>query len=333
MSPKTHNRIEWIDLLRGAAMVLVVFGHALIGVTTSLETTRISRFLIIVVYSLHMPVLFVLAGCLSHRLMTRPIARFAVHVLYRIVWPYLLWGSLLLGLHYVMSQHTNTVIESYQPLSILWKPPAVMWFLFTLAIAVLLRRCLNSVSGIIVMAVGFGCVGMDIFLDGPIQNMRFIGLYLLASTILFDSRRDRPKAIWVGLSLIYMIFLLALAWQDASQEISGYPASMPLYLPALFASPCLAISLAQWLQGKAVGARTKGLLMTIGRHSMAVFVLHVFFTAGARMILLQLGMTDIWVVTACATGLGLLAPLALALWVSRLRLGRVLASGLGWQPG
>ena len=51
-----------LDVLRGLAMALVVLGHALVGVQGALGDHPVSRFLIVLIYTTHMPVFFLLAG-------------------------------------------------------------------------------------------------------------------------------------------------------------------------------------------------------------------------------------------------------------------------------
>lgn len=331
MSYDAKDRLVWVDILRGFAMVLVVFGHALIGVTSSLDETRLSRFLILLIYSVHMPVLFALAGGLSQRLMTRPLAAFLHELLRRIVWPYLLWGSLLLAVHFIMSAHTNTAVSVYRPLSILWAPPAVMWFLYVLFIAALMRRALNNARSVVTFTVAGICIFLPYVWDFPISNLRYVGVYLMASVlwpVCLGSNGWCVRSPMIIAALVVMFSgIVVLAWFDSAKAISGYPASAWTYLPALMVCPILAGITAQSLPTNLHQGQLAHLLSCISRHSMAVFVLHIFFTAGARILALNFGLTDLWVVTVLATVAGLIGPLWAAHLASKWRLGRV----LGWQ--
>ncbi|MDD5704295.1 MAG: acyltransferase [Kiritimatiellae bacterium] len=63
--PQSSSRLLWIDVLKGFGIYLVVVGHSLVGAG---EATRpIFNY----IYSLHMPLLFVLAGCAAFISMQR----------------------------------------------------------------------------------------------------------------------------------------------------------------------------------------------------------------------------------------------------------------------
>lgn len=308
-------------------MALVVFGHGLIGVTTSLETSHTSRFCILLLYCLHMPTLFALAGFLSRGLITRLRAQFIKQVLHRIVWPYFLWSSLLLFLHFKMSAHTNVAVEVFRPWTILWNPPAVMWFLYVLFVAILARRLLLHASNGVVAGTGILIVLLAYSIDLPVMHVRFIGVFLVASAIAPSQLTVLRRPHVVAACLLIMGVLIWIAWQEAAGPLVGYPAARPPYLPALVAGPVLVFVLGAGLSKIGMQNPAKRLLQAIGRHSMAVFVLHIFFTAGARMVLLRLDFTDIWFITGVASLFGLAGPLALTLLINRFHVG----AALGWQ--
>lgn len=327
MSNLGKPRHAWIDIARGIAMLLVVLGHALIGAATSLDSTRISRFCILLIYCVHMPVLFALSGVLSQTLMTRPIAQFAGHMMQRLLWPYLLWGSLLLALHFSMSDYTNTAIADYQPLSILWHPPAVMWFLYVLMISVVLRRILALALKPYVIAIGLLFFAAPHVLDTLPPNLRFVGLYLMASTVPAAKLSALRRLDILMVCLALAALLIWAAWQQSVHELVGYPASSLRYLPALLVSPVLVYLFSMKISQPTPPSHGALFLTLLGRHSMAVFTLHIFCTAGGRIVLLHAGVSNLWIVTWVAAVLGLVGPLALAVLASRLRLGPV----LGWQ--
>lgn len=308
-------------------MLLVVFGHALIGASTNFESTQLSRFLLIVVYGVHMPVLFVLTGGMCGRLIVQPLPSFTRHMLSRIVWPYLLWSNLLLATHFMLSEYTNRALATYAPWRILWNPPAVMWFLYVLLIALLIRRALGSAPRRIVVIAGGLFLIFPYIYEPPVPNFRFVGLFLLASTISLTDLRQVQFRYVVWICAAVAAIMIYFAWFEAREEINGYPADQFRYLPAMLISPVLIFASAKALTLKRPKSSILALLRMIGRHSMAVFVLHILFTAGTRIVLVALGADSLWFVTLTATCLGLAGPLALALLARNLRI----SSALGWQ--
>lgn len=326
MTDRAKKREDWIDLSRGFAMVLVVFGHALIGVTNSAETTQLSRFLILLIYCIHMPVLFALAGLMSHSLISRPTDQFLKQTLTRVVWPYMLWSCVLLLMHFLMSGHTNSVVATFEPWSILWRPPAVMWFLYVLFCAILLRRLVYQ-HRLLSITLGVLCLCAPYIVESRFEHIRFVGLFLLASEVspkgleLFRERRVWFSAVGV------MSVLVWIAWQKSSAAFTGYPGASWQFLSAMIASPICVFVGAICVTERSKTNAILQLLSNFGRYSMAIFVLHIFFTAGTRIVLAQFGFTDVWGVTIMATLTGLLIPLLIAQMVATWRIRPF----LGWQ--
>ena len=59
-----QDRVEWMDVLKGLAIVLVVLGHI------SYKCPHLKEF----IYSFHMPLFFTLAGCAAHLSMQRSVS-------------------------------------------------------------------------------------------------------------------------------------------------------------------------------------------------------------------------------------------------------------------
>lgn len=303
-----------LDAARGAAMALVVLGHALIGVMAAGAETRALRALLITLYAAHIPLFFILAGVLARGGAARPWGALAGRLARRLGWPYLLWGLLLYSAHFLMSGYTNTALAAYAPWRILWQPPAVMWFLPVLALGLVLVRALAPAGRVALVAVGAAVLLAPYLWPALPQGLRFAGLVPLGAAL------GLPAPGRAGLALLaaaVMAGTAALAWAQAAAPLAGYPAFAPAYLPALVAGPVLLA----WLAGQ------NRLLAAIGRHSMAVFCCHVLITAGTRIGLAQAGLGDPALAVALGTGLGLALPVLAARWAG----ARGWDGALGWR--
>lgn len=77
-----QDRVEWMDVLKGLAIVLVVLGHI------SYKCPHLKEF----IYSFHMPLFFTLAGCAAHLSMQRSsIGQFIRKRMIGIMVPYVVW--------------------------------------------------------------------------------------------------------------------------------------------------------------------------------------------------------------------------------------------------
>lgn len=321
-------RDRTIDVARGVAMLLVVFGHALVGVVNAGEQTAAYRFTLIMIYSTHMSLFFMISGLLSQSFADRSWANASINMLRQIVWPYLLWSFILLTAHHVMSGYTNSPLETYNPISILWNPPAVMWFLYVLFVALLIRKALAWSPDLALGAVG-ACIILASYVIGLPQELRFVGVVLIAAAVGRDRYSAALSAPIVGLSAVIMGITAIVAWRDAvawsAAPAPAYPAFQAIYIPALVAGPILvmrACALITTLGGWLIEA-----LIYVGRRTMPIFVTHILITAGSRIALTMAGVENTVLVIFTGTTLGIALPLVAAYIADRLHLSRL----LGWR--
>ncbi|MEE2946642.1 MAG: acyltransferase family protein [Pseudomonadota bacterium] len=314
-----RKRDASVDVARGIAMVLVVFGHALIGVGAVEGEPRFGRFLLVLIYSSHMPLFFVISGVLSRESAHLTASELLPRLIRRILWPYILWGVTILAVHYSMSGYTNTRVESFRPWSILWKPPAVMWFLYVLFFAQVFAWIVSRLPYFWRVAAGLIFLIGPYFMPDAFLNARFIGLFLLARFLHCELDCRKVQRLWVLAALIVFILSGPLIWTRASDPLSGYPAGTLEFIPMLFAGPVLIFALAQRFAVMSV-------LETIGRNSMAIFVTHIFFTAGTRMVLTAHGVDSQALLVVTCAAVGVVGPLALAHAAAAIRISPL----LGW---
>ena len=93
-----RSRADWIDVVRGTAVILVILVHALqrTELFTGHEFAGLET-LTIVVTPLRLPAMFLLSGLFVTRSLAKGIRPYAAGKLRRIAWPYLLWSVLLIA--------------------------------------------------------------------------------------------------------------------------------------------------------------------------------------------------------------------------------------------
>ncbi len=318
-----RTRDAALDAARGIAMIMVVFGHALDGAQSAGHASDVTRFLLILVYTTHIPLFLIVSGVLSEALCARPWRAF-LHLLgLRVVWPYLLWSFTLLTLQYGMGNYTNGVLQNYRPLSILWDAPGVLWYLYVLCIALILHKLLMPAPRQMVFILGLACLIAPYSLDDWPTKSRFIGIFLIGSA--FGPRLFRialhPRTILAASCIV--VATIWIAFSRADDPIAGYPAYQAVFIPAIFAGPVLVYAFSQ----RFVPSGGDTLLNLIGRNTMAIFVTHILFTAGTRIVMVHLGVTDWTLIIATATCAGIAMPLMAAVMARRWGFSKV----LGWQ--
>jgi fucose 4-O-acetylase-like acetyltransferase len=322
--PAARPRNAALDVARGIGIVLVVWGHAIIGVQGALGSTPPGRFALSAIYAVHMPLFFFLSGLLSRSATAEPARDFVLRMTTRILYPYLLWGTVILVLHHAMSDVTNTRVDSLDLRTLLHRPPAVLWFLYVLFACFLLARTLRALRPAPRLTLGGALCVAGCLLDAwLLPHLRFVGIFVIA-TALDPSRLpalvgDRRLLALASLGLASG---LAFALADAAVPLQGYPAAGLRYLPAAAGGVVLVLAASLHLP-----ARSGRPLEYLGTRTMPIFVTHILIAAAVRILLVRAGWTDAALVVAVATPIALALP-ALAFDQAE-RLG--LARALGWR--
>ncbi|MET4003001.1 peptidoglycan/LPS O-acetylase OafA/YrhL [Arthrobacter sp. UYCu511] len=120
--PQAGTRLQWMDTLRGLAILLVLIWHApaipaLFGYEMPLWLEAVNNFFL----PLRMPTLMFLSGLLLTRSMGKGLKIYYVGKFKALLWPYLLWA----GLHMVLYGHG---LELSSPRA--WIATGYLWFLF-----------------------------------------------------------------------------------------------------------------------------------------------------------------------------------------------------------
>ena len=255
------------------------------------------------------------------------------------VWLYLLWTLIQGFTRVAASSVSNTAITVGDVLRI-WVPEGQLWFLPWLiavtVVAVVTRPWRGGVAGRVVLAaagvlavVVWGFEPMYAFTHGWALLLPFlIGCVMTQPRHASLARRLVPVAgaavlgtgiwLWIGLAT------------DATPPTSGGDvrtvATIALGMLGCSAGTVAILAWAVVLSRSPAG----GVLSAIGRRSLEIFLAHIVVTAGTRIALVRLDVTDVWVHVIAGTVLGLLVPIGLA--VAAERLGWTWLFGLPRRP-
>lgn len=321
-----RDRIEWIDAARGLGMVLVVIGHALGGLIDSpLGQGQLTfRQVFFAIYTFHMPLFFLLTGLHVERRVAAGPVRFARHLLPTIVWPYFLWSFLQVSIIATLGSLVNRPADNYlhSVVALPWHTQGQFWFLHTLffvhVIAIALLRRMGR-EGIVLIGLAAKAVAM--LLPVP-PEVRFITINLLWYAIgiglgreglerLVVQRRPIVRAVLIpGLAALligFTLIRLPLFGADlplgtaASPEIANL-AWRPPAMAAAIAGALAVIGLAS------LQTPLRAMLAWVGRITMPIFLMHVLFIAGTRIVLMKLGLALPLPILVLAIAAGLIGP-------------------------
>ena len=324
-------RVEWVDAAKGIGIVLVVFGHAVGGMVAAglfgADSAWADAYYL--VYTFHMPMFLVLAGLFVRERVARDGAGFVRSALVRIAWPYLLWSTVQLLVIAALGGlvNTPTAFDPWRLASVLWEPPSQFWFLQALLVLHLASRWVLprwGVGPLLLVTLAARLVVDWVELPLLAEMLARFGMFY-ALGVAGGARMRHTLAHWPSQRLVALAASAAVVWAIAASApmLAGLSHWSLAAVPAALAGSAAVIA-ASALPGVAQA----GLWVQLGRASMAIYLLHVLFVAGTRIVLTRLvGIDDtvLILLLACAAGIG--GPLLVRALV--LRAGATRALGLG----
>ncbi len=289
-----HQRIVLLDVAKGTGILLVILGHCSGGLHAAgiVEETSIAWFAFYLIYSFHMPFFFFLSGSLVEpRILSRPL-HFLRSSVTGIAYPYYLWGAVQLAvLSLASSVVTNPVSQplTEQLVSMLWAPPGPFWFLYALFFLHVIAFLTISIGGRVLFLFAFALIYAVSSAFPPVAGL--ISSYVSGTDILFyvlgvsvggllvgwRGNLDQPYAC----ALIAIIVFVAVVWVGWNTGISVDTYTVTA-LPAAFAGTG-----AMLLLCRLDALRENRWLAYLGRRILPIYVLHVMFVAGARIVLVK----------------------------------------------
>ncbi len=331
-TPAQRVRADWVDVAKGLGIVLVVAGHAIDGLLGAGLADRQGAWgqAFWLIYSFHMPLFFVLAGLFVQPRVSRDRRAFAQDIALRIVWPYLLWSVLQLAVIDAMGGWVNrpAELDGWRVLALLWEPTSQFWFLQALLLLHVTSALLLPAIGaqrLLLLFVVLRLVGeiveLPVMLALPCRFGLFYALGVLWGPALVRRLAMTPSSS----SSLALGAALALGWLAAAGAAYAVGAGYwsLLALPAALAGGAALVVLAAAARGPLAAT-----LAALGQASMAIFVLHVLFVAGARIALHRLaGIDAAWLLAALAIAAGIAGPLLLRRLAVRAGCARALGLG------
>jgi uncharacterized membrane protein YcfT len=308
------DRIGWVDIFRGLAIILVVFGHCGRGLDHSGLMHFKDGFMDRWIYAFHMPAFFFAAGMFAGRsLILRGIGRFFVNKVGTVLYPYVLWSVIyILAIKYLPGANTHYQSDMWGEIA--YRPVGNYWFLYVLFLIQVAFLCVRPLR------------------TGPLMfYILCIAAWALESANTLES--TFPHATWWPLHNIlkYSIYFAA---GDALMTLTERPATWPrdsgLFSLVFFTGLTILIGLGHngedglwdfflaaagiqglWEMSVALDQHGVRWLRYLGRRSLEIFVAHNLATVAARVVLLKCGITSPAMHLIYGTAAGIIGPLLL----------------------
>lgn len=317
MTVREHS----IDIAKGIAILAIVLGHVLRGLSASGIIDGSSTLFVQadrVLYMGHLVVFAFLSGLfVSGGVGKRGAMGYLRPRLALFLYLYVLWQVLQVGVKFATGTLVNSPVNLSDMLR-LWRPEGQLWylpFLILVTICAVLakpwQRPWALVPAAIISVAAWGFDGATVGTQGLALLLPFfVGATLGARRLLSFTQAVRPVVLVSVLMGSVASFVMILTMTPAipptvNDERTattigwGIIASAVVLMAALSAARILAL-LANF-----------GWLAFIGQRSMEIFLAHIIAASGTRIVLGMAGVEDVAVHIVVGTLAGVLLPLAL----------------------
>lgn len=304
------ERMQWVDYLRGIAILMVVYRHALIGIErVGIKVPELLMDANMVFYSFRMPLFFILSGLFINSSLGKRTLRLLVRQKFEyLLYPYLIWSLIQVSLQVALSDFTNTNRSLLDYTYILYQPRYLdqFWYLpalfNTTIIYVFLKKKLHvpvlaqAGIGLLLYFLSPYCIRVSMVSD----TMAYYIFFALGDATSRFFFRDRVQRFFKrGWSLVGIIPVFALAQYFYLTQLQGtevetvrdsYSAGfsyldtfsdqvafLAIALIGCAAMFILAFRLDRW--------KIFPGLRILGYHSLHIYVMHVIIIAAFRILL------------------------------------------------
>lgn len=287
MQAKTENRNQFVDIMRGIAMLLVVLGHTMTGCTVDSQKS----FLFNIIWSLQMPLFILISGFVTKY--SRPISdgkglwKYVKRRTVAYMLPWAVWSFLVRGIIFGEDGFLNVK-------HLLWNMDSGYWFLATIwtismifGIASFIAERVSKENLLKKQTVLLGCylVGMVLLVGiGAILGLSFFAIKLTLYYMpfyyvgfLYGQFDDRMKESEIGKKIIDSVVAICfVVWLFVILRFPLYEMSDGGFAIILRAATSLAgcIAVCGLCRGIFSGKIGGGTLACVGEHSLEVYLTH-----------------------------------------------------------
>lgn len=313
-----ESRLRWADYAKGLTIILVVYGHAVVGVAEDVPIDgTLHLWLLYPPRQFRMPAFFFIAGVFAAISVRRDWPTFLDRTVAHLVWVFVVWNVLQYAGRTIFAAYANTPIEPWDILLFLLIPINVTWFIWALLLFYLALRLARDLPPALLAAATALLAATPLPLEHEaLARAAPVLVYFVLGWALSDLVRKRAGSLsGTTAALLLVVLVVSTAWSIGSR-VHDLP--IVRFVQALIGIAWV-LAFSGWLARR---GRCRW-LGWIGERSLPIFVMHTLVTAATREILLRAGIATqpaVLILLAWAAGVGL--PLLAAEAARR--------TGLGW---
>lgn len=301
------EREKWIDLAKGIAIFLVVFGHVNLGFkenNTFPSIQSIIENINFTIYSFHMPLFFSISGYLySKTIVLNNFSSYKENIKKKIISlgvPYIIFSILYCFAKVIFSSYTTKKVGLNAILGIFIIPIEFFWYLYAIIGIFILIMTLDFIikNKYIVLSILIVIFIPTFLIEIPIMMIYFCcrySLYFYLGKLLSEHLNILNNKILIFISIIIFIVLNLLVYNNLIQI------NIIFSIVLAILGSYIVLSISKKINEVKV-------FNYLGKISLQIYIIHAIVCSGVRVILIKLNITNIMIHYISATLLGIIVP-------------------------
>ena len=321
------KRLQFVDSIKGFAIICVVLGHVANGYIGEGLTNGIYSDLHKFVYAFHMPLFFMVSGYLFDRgyfsdngLQT---GRFRTQLI-NLICLYFLYCLLTAGSKMLFGAYAINQVTVKDLLYIPIKPIQHYWYLYVLAIyycifsrpVIYRQNCAILLSVTLILSVASHWIPLAV----PFEMRRLLhNMFFFCSGIAMNRKEGAKRPGYLCFLLLPVILLLYILFWNNERSLYDIPIVSTIL--------GIACSLFIWEVFRQYDFPGKSRVLSFaGKHSLEIYLLHSFVVTAERTVFRKLNIRNEILIILISTITGVIIPVIISMISRKIKIYRFLFS-------
>ena len=302
-----NNRLEWIDALKGFAIITVVLGHCVGGVLAAnyfKNDYLIVKGIFDFIYSFHMPLFFSASGFLFYLTKTYDKYKIKIADLFLM---YVFWTVITWIIKYAAGGSINHPVSVQTLITNIYNPTFIYWYIYSLMLMYLFYSVVKikqiTVNTLLILSIA-ACIVKILPVNIGIVGKTIYFMYFFAfGGYLCNNHKYQNISKKFFLFCCGMVVLNLFLYCNNINFIT----SIEIIKGFILANAAIIITYYIFLNNHKFN-----ILKIFGLFSLHIYLMHDFIVAGTRMTFIKLGNENLIAYLAIGTILGTIIPVLIA---------------------
>lgn len=321
MNCNEGQQLDYLNIAKGIGIILVVLGHSLSAISD--ELTSMAEFVRTIIYLVHMPLFFTIAGFLFEKnkgnYRKKGIKKYAKSKFFTFMIPYFTF-SIVITIVAILCEHINALHFIAAKLRLagisfsavikgtfLYINPLDdhLWFSYVMFAVLILSFVLAEISEQKVLIFFYVMYIITFFVDLPEilwKVMRYM-LIFQSGRVIYKRKKDFLNVKVLTLFIVFVASTTLYLFLK-NEKIGFMGAFKPI---AEVSSSILIIRFSMWLENMKLSKK----LIYIGKNSYAIYLMHQPYIVPVIMLLISGGLVKNVIASIVAVFLGVAIPIVI----------------------